>query len=89
MITETAEMEAEQEAFSSIQVNTQTGEIGRFDIKLGSTYYYQGIVNPGVEASQLLGVENETLVISLTECGRNRTFYRSVCQETASSRNRY
>jgi hypothetical protein len=63
VLTETAEMEAEQEPFSPSQASASTGEIGRFNVKLGETYYHKGIVNPGVDASHLLGKDDETLVV--------------------------
>lgn len=66
-ITESAEIEAAQENnFPSLD-GTLNREIGRFSIRLGATYYNQGIVNPGVEASPLLGKENETLVIRFSD----------------------
>lgn len=34
-----------------------------FSIRLRNTYYSQGVINPGIEASRFLGANNEMLVI--------------------------
>lgn len=50
---------------SAAPVNSATQPAGKFQIALGSAYYSQGLVNPGVEASRLLGEDGDQITIYL------------------------
>ena len=63
VITESAEIESAEVSAPSALPDSPTEEIGQFEIRLGPTYYNQGIVNPGIEASRYLGDHDETLTI--------------------------
>lgn len=62
-ITESAEIESLELGIPSSAPDLGLNEIGSFQIRLGPTYYKQGIVNPGTEASRLLGAHDEILTI--------------------------
>jgi hypothetical protein len=65
-ITESAEIESAEVAAPST-ASTRSNEIGHFQIRLGSTYYNQGLVNPGVDASRLFGAHDEALAIRFSD----------------------
>ncbi len=65
-ISESAEIESAVAA-APLTTSTRSDEIGQFQIRLGPTYYNQGFVNPGVDASPLLGAHDETLAIRFSD----------------------
>ena len=74
ILTESALREAEQMVEDTEPPTlTDTEEIegaiaiGCFAITLGATYYTKGIINPGLEASDLLGADGELLTIRFSD----------------------
>lgn len=45
--------------------------IGRFKIKLGTTYYNTGFINPGAKVDQLLGKHNQEILVRLGPTGKS------------------
>jgi hypothetical protein len=75
-ITEEAEREKVEEknvesviASQDLTTVAATAPLATFTIKLGTAYYDQGIVNPGVDASRYLGEDGQPLVIQLGKEG--------------------
>lgn len=74
--TEEAEATAlKQRAFQNVPIanaapTPPSNKPARFQIKLGSTYYNQGIINPGVEASQQLGEHGDPVIVYLGDESR-------------------
>lgn len=66
-ITESAEIESAEVGAPAAFPDPPHEEIGHFEIRLGPTYYNQGIVNPGSEASRHLGDHDETLTIRFSD----------------------
>lgn len=61
-ISESAEIETSVISAPE-EASKKTKETSEFQIKLKTTYYQQGIINPGTEASRLLGLHDESLVL--------------------------
>ena len=67
-ITESAEIETDVISKLEVADADRPSEVkGTFLIRLKGTYYHQGIVNPGVEASRLLGAHDEMLVVNFDD----------------------
>lgn len=62
-ISESAEIETNVISTHEDAGSKKPVETGEFQIKLKTTYYQQGIINPGAEASCLLGLHDERLVL--------------------------
>lgn len=58
-----ADGEPEQEPQPEPVEDPPAEPLARFTVKLGQAYYEQGIINPGAEASRLLGAHGEPLLI--------------------------
>lgn len=65
--TETAEMEDEVLAADKAEEDESLEAWHEFSITLSMTYYRDGMVNPGVEASRYLGQEGDPLAISFSD----------------------
>lgn len=64
-ITESAEIETDVISKPEAADTASRSEvIGSFSIKLKNTYYRHGLINPGIEASKLLGAHDEMLVVN-------------------------
>jgi len=81
-ITEEAELEAEvakeseveeqpssQSASNAEEPMASSAGIAEFTIKLGPTYYTQGYINPGVDASEKIGKDGEAIRVDLGDPG--------------------
>lgn len=74
IISETREREAIDESmyFPEISSEGSASEvIGCFPVKLSSTYYNLGSINPGIDASKLLGEHGEPITVLLGDGGVN------------------
>lgn len=69
ILTETAELEADQEVLIVGDAAKKTAEIDRFDIKLSPTAYNRGVINVEIEASELLGDTGTPLTVKCAEDG--------------------
>ncbi|WP_443749357.1 hypothetical protein [Asticcacaulis solisilvae] len=65
--TETAEQEQEALHIEEEPLAIPTEYISEFTIKLGTTYYRDGMVNPGVDASKHLGPRGDPITISFSD----------------------
>lgn len=66
-VTETSELEADQEVPLTMGQSNRPQELGRFNVLLGDTYYRMGFVNSGVEASKLLGGHQELITVRFSD----------------------
>lgn len=60
------EPEIVQDDFPTAPAASASG-LADFQIKLGTTYYKQGFINPGVEASRYLGDDGEAVIIQFAD----------------------
>jgi|SRR5208337_1573069 len=80
LLTEEAEREATEEAGSAKETDSterdkasledeqqvrENGSGGSFEIRLRTAYYHQGLINPGAEASHLLGDHGDPVIVYL------------------------
>ena len=73
-VTEEAEREKAEEEADALPAEAEQpkpaphhGPAFSFEITLGQAYYYQGLINPGVAASQHLGKDGEPIQISFAD----------------------
>jgi hypothetical protein len=65
--TETAELEEEALATEAFERVALPAKLSEFSITLGKTYYHDGMVNPGVEASKFLGDGGDPIRVSFSD----------------------